>query len=261
VEAAIAIPTPSLTLSADQETSLRHLTTYLSRFDTYAVVPNDAGGTLPGLEPLSFDRAFFHDRRTYSRLMMSREFYTAFSSYDYVLVYQLDCLVFADELESWCARGYDYVGAPWTARDEHGRPYFTGVGNGGLSLRRVPTFLRALERAWEPVERTRRFAAQTLALGLRGARRIPQGPRAVLDSLRTPFVFEDKFWSIDARRLVPGFRVPPAETAVAFAFETEPRFCFEQNGGRLPFGCHRWGLYDRDFWEPFLLSDPQWPSS
>jgi hypothetical protein len=254
-QAAIAVPTPSLALTHEEQTSLRHLAAHLNRFDAYAVLPDDAGGTLPGLEPLCFDRSFFRDRRAYSRLMMSPEFYAAFSSYEYVLVYQLDCLVFADELESWCARGYDYVGAPWTSRDEHGRPYFTGVGNGGLSLRRVPTFLRALERAWEPVERTRRFAAHSLALGLRGARRLPHGPRAVLDSLRTPFVFEDKFWSIDARRLVPGYQVPPAETAVAFAFETEPRFCFEQNGGRLPFGCHRWSLYDRAFWEPYLLGN------
>jgi hypothetical protein len=256
VTAAIAIPASSLTLSADEATSLRHLSAYLNRFDAYAVLPDNTGGTLPGLEPILFDRSFFRDRGTYSRLMMSPKFYEAFSSYEYVLVYQLDCLVFADELEGWCARGYDYVGAPWTRRDEQGRPYFTGVGNGGLSLRRVPTFLRALERAREPVERTRRFAAHALALGLRGARRVPRGPRAVLDSLRTPFVFEDKFWSIDARGLVPEYRVPAPETAVAFAFETEPRFCFEQNGGRLPFGCHRWGLYDRAFWEPFLLSEP-----
>ena len=250
---AIAIPVPNLALSADEETSLRHLRAYLSRYDTYAVVPDGAGGTLPDFERVSFDRSFFHDRRTYSRLMLSPAFYAAFSSYEYVLVHQLDCLVFADKLESWCARGYDYVGAPWTGRDEHGRPCFTGVGNGGLSLRRVPTFLRVLERAWEPVERTRRVAAHALSLGLRGARRVPRGPRAVLNSLRTPFVFEDKFWSIDARTLAPEYRVPEPETAVAFAFETEPRFCFEQNGRRLPFGCHRWSHYDRAFWEPYLL--------
>ena len=64
MKAAIAIPAPRLTLSADEEMSLRHLSAYLSRFDAYAVVPDDAGGTLPGLEPLPFDRSFFRDRRT-----------------------------------------------------------------------------------------------------------------------------------------------------------------------------------------------------
>ena len=40
--------------------------------------------------------------------------------------------------------------------------------------------------------------------------------------------------------------------ALAFAFEAEPRRCFERLG-RLPFGCHRWQKFDRAFWEPHLL--------
>jgi hypothetical protein len=65
--------------------------------------------------------------------------------------------------------------------------------------------------------------------------------------------YEDKFWSEEAPRLLQTFRVPPPEVAVAFAFETEPRFCYEQNDRRLPFGCHRWSTHDRAFWEPHLL--------
>ena len=59
----------------------------------------------------------------------------------------------------------------------------------------------------------------------------------------------------EAPRLVPGFRIPPAHVAVAFAFEGEPRFCLEQNGGRLPFGCHKWRAHDAEFWKPYLLAD------
>jgi hypothetical protein len=27
------------------------------------------------------------------------------------------------------------------------------------------------------------------------------------------------------------------------------------NGGKMPFGCHAWARYDRDFWLPFLVSE------
>lgn len=70
--------------------------------------------------------------------------------------------------------------------------------------------------------------------------------------LRNPWPYEDKFWSLEAPRLDPSFQIPPPEVAVAFSFETEPRFCFEANGHRLPFGCHRWMTHDPDFWRPFL---------
>jgi hypothetical protein len=38
-----------------------------------------------------------------------------------------------------------------------------------------------------------------------------------------------------------------------FAFEAEPRRCFERIGNRLPFGAHRWQKFDRAFYEPYLL--------
>jgi hypothetical protein len=38
-----------------------------------------------------------------------------------------------------------------------------------------------------------------------------------------------------------------------FAFEAEPRKCFERIGSRMPFGAHRWQKFDRAFYEPHLL--------
>jgi hypothetical protein len=140
-------------------------------------------------------------------------------------------LLFSDELGTWCERGYDYVGAPWTRRTPAGEPYFTGVGNGGLSLRRVGSCRRVLAN--------------------RGRSRL----RKAADLARNPWPYEDKFWSLEAPRLEPSFRIPSPEVAVAFAFETEPRFCFEANGRRLPFGCHRWMTYDPEFWRPHLLPE------
>jgi hypothetical protein len=44
-----------------------------------------------------------------------------------------------------------------------------------------------------------------------------------------------------------------------FAFEAEPRACYERIGRALPFGAHRWQRFDRAFYEPFLL--PHGPGS
>ena len=42
---------------------------------------------------------------------MKEKFYRAFADYEYILIYQLDCLVFASSLEEWCGKGWDYVGS------------------------------------------------------------------------------------------------------------------------------------------------------
>ena len=113
----------------------------------------------------NFDDAFFTDIHAYNTLMLSPEFYERFTAYRYILIAQLDTYIFRDELQAWCARGYDYVGAPWIVRDIYRHPLMrlcsaikkryceatgkpnsqvTGnkVGNGGLSLRKVESHLR-----------------------------------------------------------------------------------------------------------------------
>ena len=88
---------------------------------------------------------FFADISGYTKLLLAKQFYQAFADYEYILIYQPDCLVFSDDLEYWCAKGWDYVGAPWF-RDHENDP--TGglwaVGNGGLSLRNVSSALAVL---------------------------------------------------------------------------------------------------------------------
>jgi hypothetical protein len=187
-----------------------------------------------------FAPRFFEGIDGYNRLMLSADFYRRFEAYDYILLHQLDAFVFEDRLASWCARGYDYVGAPWVgngwpppemSRFKRGvlravTPPATRVGNGGFSLRRVPSFLRALRRL-----------------------------RPLLARWTSN---EDLFWSVIARRLA-GFRIPPPSEALSFSFELEPRRCYEQLGRTLPFGCHAWPRYDPEFWRGVfsaLVVDP-----
>ncbi len=50
--------------------------------------------------------------------------------------------------------------------------------------------------------------------------------------------------------LNPFFNVPRFEKVKNFGYDGSPRELFELNNRQLPFGCHRWHMYDLDFWRP-----------
>lgn len=266
---AVVVPHYREGLTDDEEISLRHLRHFLGGYDKFLAVPDGLRLALPDFSAAPFPRKFFHDTATYSALMLSADFYRAFAAYEYLLLYQLDALVFSDRLAEWCARGFDYVGAPWLP----GAGSFVSepaVGNGGFSLRRVESFLRVAEapgfaselrKYRDALAAAAPLPARLLAWprkALRRARLLGAGRQAILDEARAPAdpgdrLNEDCFWSFRARTYYPGFKIAPVEEALDFAFEVDPRRCYELNGGRLPFGCHAWAKYDRAFWEPFLL--------
>lgn len=268
-QAAVVVPHYRAGLTADEEVSLRHLRHFLGAYDKFLAAPEGLGLRLDGFAEARFPAKYFHSTATYSALLLSADFYRAFDAYDYILLYQLDALVFSDRLAEWCARGHDYVGAPWLP----GPGAFVSepaVGNGGLSLRRVESFLRVAEApgAARELDRYRDALAaagpahvRLLSLPRKAARRarlLGRDRRAILDEARSPAdpgerLNEDCFWSFRARRYYPEFKIAPVSEALDFAFELEPRRSYELNGRRLPFGCHAWNKYERDFWEPFLL--------
>jgi hypothetical protein len=195
--------------------------------DLTAYLPSGRLETRP-IHVVRFDPGFFLSTLTYSRLLLSAGFYQAFASYEFILIYQLDVFVFRDELADWCARGWDYIGAPWVdcewiAEARASWPPETRdnvVGNGGFSLRRVAPALRLLTEMPDCAERG-------------GGN-------------------EDLFWAFRAPACTP-FKIPKLEEATAFAFEVRPDRAFARNGSKLPFGCHGWHHGDMlDFWRPVL---------
>lgn len=185
---------------------------------------------------ITFEAVYFQNIDGYNNLLISKQFYQRFSDYTYILIYQLDAFVFQDTLTEWCQKGYDYIGAPSLPGDAYrqltsnesaqlkaGMQQLRPVLNGGLSLRKVGAMLRyltiynAIYPAWKGNE--------------------------------------DKLFSLDAQRLKPMkwfIKLPDWMTAMQFAFEKSPEACFELTNRQLPFGCHAWEKYDRDFWKPFI---------
>jgi len=259
-------------LSADEKISLRHLREYLGGFDRYIIGEQELPKELSDFALRRFPAEYFTDRYGYNRLLLSAEFYRAFARYEYVLVYQLDCLVFGSNLEEWCEKEWDYVGAPWLKNPDCPDEGFSAVGNGGLSLRRVDSALRVLRSrklAMDPRVRgeqegksrvifERLSSRSVLTRSMRGAKTLlhrtgyHNNARWLAQHFADLQDHEDTFWAFEAPRFA-SFRIPEPQEALAFAFEVAPRYCLKANSGLWPWGCHAWAKHDREFWEPMLL--------
>ena len=255
---AIIIPFYRNIISDYEKIALQQCERVLFSYPKIAIKPKSF--TLPGeantvvfSDIVSFDDHYFKGLAGYNTLMLSSQFYKEFLDYEYVLIYQMDCFVFKDELTYWCNQNFDYIGAPWIKKTYHKnlaglfilkvQQYFSNrfnlqdneipnkyqfenkVGNGGFSLRRVKRFYD-LSIIMKPVIDF--YLSQTINQ-----------------------YNEDVFWSIEVNRQKRVLNIPSCETALKFAFEVPPgkaRILNEQN---LPFGCHDCDKY-ADFWRPIF---------
>jgi hypothetical protein len=255
--AAVVVPLYRAELTPEERLSLHHLRHYLREPDRIVVTPRSLRPALPDFERRPFDDSHFASVNAYSHLLLSPAFYKAFADYDYILIYQLDALVFSDQLEHWCGAGYDYIGAPWFKSHYDASSGFSRVGNGGFSLRRVRAFLDVLKSTHVPgwLDALTAPLPDVSALDLRKrASTMREARRGVHWYTQHYTLNEDHFWADRARLFDPGFRIAPVRDALRFAFENAPRTCFEANDNVLPFGCHAWAKWDRTFWEPYLMS-------
>lgn len=264
VAVVITVPHDRTTYTPDEELSFRHVRHHLGRYDTYVLLPESHDAIYPGLVPKRFPNRYFRSARAHDSLLLSEQFYRAFVGYEFILTCTLDALVVSDRLAEWCEAGYDYIGAPWLISPD--TPHITEekVGSGGFSLRRVNGFLRVLtSRRYfvEPDDYWQSYAARTGRVT-----RFLNTPRRFIKRLVTfnglhwhvrsalrGNVHEDRFWAEYATHYDPDFRIAPVDVAMRFAFEAEPRRCFERIGGEMPFGAHRWNRYDRAFYIPCLV--------
>lgn len=241
----VVIPIYKTMPSASETYSLEQCFKVLNKYNIIFVAPYSLDINFyekyhtDNLVNIKFERfadSYFKSITGYNQLVLSEEFYQRFSNYKYILLYQLDAFVFKDELVEWCLKNYDYVAAPWmddnfvkyfwTSNSKIGR-YLNNVGispntvgNGGLSLRKIKKFLLVLKLFKYKVKKW--------------------------DSN------EDIFWALYAPYYFPFISIPTRKEALQFAFETEPKKCFEINNNNLPMGCHGWEKYEPDFWKTYI---------
>jgi hypothetical protein len=268
---AIVVPLSNRTeLLPDELVSLKQLRQHLGRYDKFAVAPPGVDLRLDDFKSIRFPAKYFGSVAAHNRMLISPDFYRAFLDYEYIFFYHLDSLAFSDELEQWCSAGWDFIGPPFIPCDETPWIKEPRVGNGGFALLRVESALKVIYNRYreEPGSFWLDMFTRNGAYFLPWIR-LMEWVHAKLPGLPVirGLVYEwrasenpiglknnDMFWSFLAGRFFPDFRLAPVEEGLRFAFEAAPRKCLEMNGGRMPFGCHAWGRYDRAFWEQYLLN-------
>lgn len=256
-EVAVVVPIYRDHLDEYERMSLRSIVDRLGGYPLVFVKPQslrlaEVGKAFPQLREENFPDSCFTNIHAYNTLMLSTEFYERFSGYTYILIAQLDTYIFRDELSQWCARGYDYVGAPWIVRRIYANPFMrlcskikkaycditgkpnsqiTGnkVGNGGLSLRRVDAHIRATRQLKPLVDE-------------------------YLSHERHHLFNEDVFFAVEPNRHGLHFSYPDCMEALKFSFDTHPAYCYNLLGRTLPFGCHGWSKKRMlKFWRPIIV--------
>ena len=227
----IVIPIYKNILSQTEKVSLQQLNNVLGRYTRVFVVPEslgfDFGDLGGGIRIERFGDRWFQSVTSYSCLLLQKEFYERFSDYEYMLVYQLDAFVFSDRLKEFCNKGYDYIGAPVGKLAPFWHAIGAAVGNGGFSLRRIPSVIRVLDDFDDITKDTPFFPFFTLE--------------------------EDLFFAYCGRRDDVDFTVADFDAAIEFSVQENVRHVYDRvKKGWRPFGCHGWNKIDYPFWNSII---------
>lgn len=256
---AVVIPTHRVNFNNDENLAIKHINKYLYQYDRFFVTPRGTQvrkSTYPGYSFINFPKKYFLSWRGYNELLLKKEFYDKFRNYKFILIHQLDAIVFSNKLNYWCNKNYGFIAAPWfrpvIGTLSHKMGSSASGGNGGFSLRNVNSALKVLENAKRFEVRkstnntTRKIWFIKAVLSGKTHKRWLDAPAG-----NYPFA-EDGFWSLEAPKYLKGYKVAPFKEAVKFAFEKYPEKCFKLNDNKLPFGVHAWKKYNPDFWKRYI---------
>lgn len=215
-------------LNAYEKFSYYALKSVVKDKDIYVVCGNNFESELKE-NTERFDDAYFNSSFDYSRLCKSYEFYNRFSNYKYILIYQLDCLIFRDDIDYWCNKNYDYIGSPIVSRVA-GWSSIPIVGNGGFSLRKVEYF----KSITDPDGDFRK--KYDLSLEIHRKKNLYE-------------TFEDLYFCefVNSKWR---FDVPTIEESLHFSIDMNPDKVFNRERG-LPMGCHAF-CKNIPFWEKIV---------
>lgn len=208
-----------------------------------------------------FGNSYFRSVQGYSQLLLSKLFYERFSVFKFILIYQLDCWVFKDELELWCKKNYDFIGAPLVGKFTNKKfSYNMIIGNGGLSLRKTKTYIDVFSYTKNLLSLDEIIRRYDVFNRSKFWKRFPLMIFMLL-GYRNSFKYfneiykgnEDNFWTIFLKRTPLELHLPDIQTAIEFSFERFPSKLYQLNDKSLPFGCHAWEKYEFElFWSKFI---------
>lgn len=248
-QVSVVIITEKNILTPYEEISLNRALEVFSEFNKYLVISEktDPQNLLDTdkVSVIKLPDSHFKSVKTYSSLLLSSFFYEHFIDSEHILIYQLDCFVFKNNLTDFLT--FDYIGAPWYNTQNHEanaiirtllfrkplksikltiswflRKKIAAVGNGGFSLRRVDKFIEITTDN--------------------------QIKKIISSWIKNERPYEDIFFSFMVPIFFADFKIADIATAAKFSFETYPQKCYALNNNELPVGCHAWAKHDIDFW-------------
>lgn len=182
---------------------------------------------------IEFDKEYFESTSSYSQLCLQYSFYDKFSEYKYMYIYQTDCYLVYDNLEEWCNKEYDYVGAPIIATDagwknwDNPNNYVPQVGNGGFSIRKIEVF----KDLTDPNGEFRKYYKIT-------------------DELISKVIYEDKYFCNDIYNYYDIVK-PSWKEAIYFALDMNVDAIYSGGFTELPMCIHAWPKNIR-YWKNIL---------
>lgn len=259
----VVIPIYTLNLDETELLALRQCFKVLDGHDIAIIKPHSLDlsplpeliGGAPRYRVEAFDDSYFAGREGYNRLMLSTDLYRRFLDSRYVFIHQTDVYVFRDELDDWCKRGYDYIGAPWL-------PAVGDVSGWNLPRRAIYMMRRVMGRrhsTCHPINL--KYRVGNGGCSLRHTRHLHDASIKLAEDLSraaadasTSENFEDVVWSVRVNELSPGtLRVAPYEEAVHFSVESHPAMAMRLTGGQLPMATHAFARRrNRAFWKQHI---------
>lgn len=245
---AVVVPIHRVALQAHEKVAWESITATLHHHEIVWVgpdsLPQNSFARLSGFRFVAFPAKYFVSRLSYSRLLMSEEFFGTFVGYSHILIAQLDSLLLSDRLQPWMNSDFDFVGAP--LRSGYGLSSATGFGpglNGGLSLRRPDAALRVLTSTQSRRISFRQAFQMESVLSRKIVRTVRDGLLFNFAGwpagLRHPRINEDLYWSHLVPAAHPWFSVPWPDNARDFAADASngwPREHYEKLEGLI--GIH-----------------------
>lgn len=182
----------------------------------------------PEVNYIFFGNEYFKSTQTYSKLLLSEQFYDQFAKYEYMLIAQTDVMILGnkEQFEQYVGMGYDYWGAPWFeglkinkfpySLMNHlpkfiGKPKMCYVGNGGFCLRSVKASKELIRK------------------------------HKIISKCWANEANEDCFFSyFDGQ----DYKLAPVEIAKKFALEDQMKEYLTE--GNIPFAVHAWEKFYRE---------------
>ena len=150
----VILPVHKIDLSDIEKASIFHNISILRNWDHVILCPksilNDVKllfkqALCSRLNFCALEDSNFKSVTTYDQMLTKVDFYKMFEDYKYLLITQPDVVIFKDEVQYWIDKDIDYIGAPWIINFSKDKDNYY-VGNGGVSLRNINSFINALNK-------------------------------------------------------------------------------------------------------------------